>query len=154
MPDIAIALVVHVLSVLWWIGSLAFITAVFLPLLRKAQFGDAQAAFHVVEGRFEPQARVAVVLVGLSGIYLLLRLHLWSMFLQARFWWLDAMALYWLLFMLLLFVLGPTGLLRHAMRRGGDETVRWRRMQRVHLVLLVIALVIIAGAVSGSHGFG
>ncbi|MDE2069730.1 MAG: hypothetical protein KGJ04_00495 [Gammaproteobacteria bacterium] len=154
MADVAVALVVHVLSVVWWIGSLAFITAVFLPLLRKAQLGDEQAAFHAIENRFEPQARIAVVLVGLSGIYLLFRLNLWSVFLQARFWWLDAMALYWLLFMLLLFVLGPTGVLRHVMRRGGDEMARWRRMQRVHLVLLVIALVIIAGAVSGSHGFG
>lgn len=153
MTDVAVALVVHVLSVLWWIGGLAFVTAVFLPSLRANQQGDALAAFHVIENRFEPQARIAVVLVGLSGLYLLFRLHLWSWFAEPRFWWLDLMVLYWLLFMLLLFVLGPTGLLKRVMRHGGDQNHIWKRMHNVHRVLLVVALVIIAGAVSGSHGF-
>ncbi|MGH8377352.1 MAG: hypothetical protein ACRER7_00195 [Gammaproteobacteria bacterium] len=153
MPDIAVALAIHVLSVVWWIGGLAFATAVFLPSLRKAQLGDARAAFQAIESRFEPQARIAVVLVGLSGLYMLIRLNLWAWFLQAGFWWLDAMVLYWLFFMFLLFVLGPTGLLKRIMRHDGDETLIWRRMHRVHLVLLVIALIIVTGGVAGTHGF-
>lgn len=153
MPDVAAALAVHVLAVLWWIGGLAFVTAVFLPALRRGQTGEPRAAFQAIENRFEPQARVAVALVGASGLYMLFRLHLWSWFAEPSFWWLDLMALYWLLFMFLLFVLGPTGLLRRSMRNAGDEAAAWRRMQRVHLVLLVVALVIVAGAISGSHGF-
>jgi len=153
MVDIGIALVIHVLSVMWWIGGLAFVTAVFLPSLRAQQQGDALAAFRAIENRFEPQARVAVVLVGLSGLYMLFRLHLWSWFAEPGFWWLDLMVLYWLLFMLLLFVLGPTGLLKRLMRHGGDQNRIWKRMHNVHRVLLVVALVIIAGAVAGSHGF-
>ncbi len=144
---------VHVLSVLWWVGGLAFVTTVVLPSLRKAQLGDRRTAFHTIENRFEPQARIAVLLVGVSGLYLLIRLDLWAWFLQARFWWLDAMTLFWLFFVLLLFVLGPTGMLKQAMNRSGDDAAVWRRMHRIHLILLVIALVIVAGAVSGSHGF-
>jgi uncharacterized membrane protein len=139
--------------VVWWIGGLAFVTAVFLPWLRANQQGDALAAFHAIENRFEPQARIAVVLVGLSGIYMLFRLRLWSWFAEPRFWWLDLMALYWLLFVFLLFVLGPTGLLKRLMRRGGDQDRIWKRMHNVHRTLLVVALVIIAGAVAGGHGF-
>ena len=153
MVDVAVAIVIHVLSVLWWIGGLAFVTAVFLPSLRQRPQDEALAAFHAIENRFEPQARIAVILVGLSGIYMLFRLHLWSWFAQPRFWWLDLMALYWLLFMFLLFVLGPTGMLKRVMRRGGDEARIWRRLHNVHRVLLLIALVIVAGAVFGSHGF-
>lgn len=153
MTDLTAAIIVHVLALVWWIGGLAFVTAVFLPTMRKGQAGEAHATFRAIESRFEPQARIAVLLVGLSGIYMLLRLDLWSWFLIGRFWWLDAMAAYWLLFMFLLFVLGPTGLLKRLMRRAGDEARVWLRMQRVHTILLAIALVIIAGAVAGSHGF-
>ena len=141
------------LAVLWWIGGLAFVTTVFLPSLHAGQQGDALAAFHAIENRFEPQARIAVLLVGLSGVYLLFRLDAWSWFAQPRFWWLDLMALYWLLFMFLLFVLGPTGLLERIMRHDSDHKRIWRRMQRVHCALLIVALIIVGGAVSGTHGF-
>src|SRR6185437_3885106 len=154
MPTtVAMAIAVHVLSVIWWIGGLALVTAVVLPALRAGDMGDARAAFHAIESRFEPQARIAVLLAGLSGLYLIIRLELWGWFLQARFWWLDAMVLFWLLFMVLLFLVGPAKLLERATRQGGDDLKVWQRMQRIHLLLLVIALIIISGAVAGSDGF-
>ena len=128
-------------------------TAVFLPALRAGDIGNARTAFRAIESRFEPQARLAVLLAGLSGFYLIIRLQLWGWFLQARFWWLDAMVLFWLLFMGLFFLVGPAKLLERAARRGGDDAKVWQRMQRMHLLLLVIALIIIGGAVAGSHGF-
>ncbi|HEX5460934.1 MAG TPA: hypothetical protein VFX20_13275 [Steroidobacteraceae bacterium] len=152
MTVLAVAIVIHVLSVVWWIGGLAFVTAVILPALRSGRAGDARTIFELIESRFAPQARVAVVLVGLSGLYMLFRLDLWSSFAQLRFWWLDAMVLFWLLFFLLLFIIEPAGLLERLARRGGDQR-RWVRMQRMHLVVLLLALAIIAGAVAGSHGF-
>ena len=151
MPDVAAALAVHVLAVLWWIAGLAFVTAVFLPSLRAGQHGDALAAFHAVENRFEPLARIAMVLAGLSGICMLFRLDAWSWFEQPRFWWLDLMVLYWLQFMLLLFVLGPAGMLERSMRHDSDQKRIWRRMQHLHSALLTVALIIVSGAVSGSH---
>lgn len=148
-----LAIVIHVLAVVWWIGGLAFVTAVILPALREGRITDQRAAFQSIEDRFAPQARVAVILVGLSGLYLLIRLDLWTAFSELRFWWLAAMVLLWILFVLLLFVLEPAGFLKRVMRGGPDRTVSWTRMARLHRVLLAIALVIIAGAVSGSHGF-
>ena len=153
MTLLSLAIVVHMLSVVWWIGGLAFVTAVILPALRAERITDPGAAFESIESRFAPQAQVAVVLVGLSGLYLLIRLDLWTMFSELRFWWLDAMVLFWVLFFLLLFVLEPTGLLKRVMRGSKDREVSWIRMERLHRVLLAVALVIIAGAVSGSHGF-
>lgn len=153
MTLLAVAIAVHVLSVVWWIGGLAFVTAVILPALRAGRIADPQVAFESIESRFAPQARVAVILVGLSGLYLLVRLDYWTAFSELQFWWLDAMVLFWLLFSLLLFVLEPTGFLKRLMRGGPDRRVGWLRMERLHRVLLAVALVIIAGAVSGSHGF-
>ncbi len=152
MTALAAAIVIHVISVIWWIGGLAFVTAVILPALRSGRAGDAQALFALIESRFAPQARIAVLLAGLSGLYMLFRLDLWKGFAQPHFWWLDAMVLFWLLFFLLLFVIEPAGLLERLARRGGDQH-RWLRMQRMHLALLLIALAIIAGAVAGSHPY-
>lgn len=153
MVDVAVAIVIHVLSVLWWIGGLAFVTAVILPGLRSGQLGDTRAAFKVIESRFEPQVRIAVLLAGLSGLYLLFRLGLEGAFRQPRFWWLDAMVLFWILFVILLFVVSPARLLERAGRKGGGDSRVWRRMHRLHVLLLLIALIIIGGAVAGSHGF-
>jgi uncharacterized membrane protein len=153
MTLLTVAIVVHVLSVVWWIGGLAFVTAVILPALRTGLITDPRAAFESIESRFAPQARVVVILVGLSGLYLLIRLNLWTAFSELRFWWLDAMVLFWLSFFLLLFVLDPTGFLKRVMRGSPDRAVSWIRMERLHRVLLAVALIIIAGAVSGSHGF-
>jgi len=149
MTVLAAAVVIHVLSVIWWIGGLAFVTAVILPALRSGRAGDARVIFEVIESRFAPQARIAVLLVGLSGLYMLFQLDLWSWLAQLRFWWLDAMVLFWLPFFVLLFIIEPAGLLA---RHSGDQR-RWLRMQRMHLVLLLVALAIIAGAVAGSHVF-
>lgn len=150
-PSIAIA--VHLLAIVWWIGGLAFVTSVFLPAIRHDFDNDSQAVFHSIEKRFAPQARIAVILVGLSGLYLLWELHAWSWLAEIKFWWLDAMILYWILFVVLLFVLEPVGILKHAMHASGDKSAVWKRMQYFHVVMLIIALVIIAGASAGSHGF-
>ncbi|MGH8295946.1 MAG: hypothetical protein ACRETZ_10710 [Steroidobacteraceae bacterium] len=153
MTILGVTIAIHVLSVVWWIGGLAFITAVILPGLRSGRIPDARAAFKVIESRFEPQVRIAVLLAGFSGLYLLFRLGFWGAFREARFWWLDAMVLYWLLFMFLLFIVSPARLLGHSSRNDTDGSQVWRRMHRLHILLLVIALVIIGGAVAGSHGF-
>jgi len=153
MTGLGIVIAVHVLAVLWWIGGLAFVTTVFLPAVRHGMGNDPRAAFHEIENRFAPQARMAVILVGISGLYLLWRLDAWYWLVHLAFWWLDAMILYWVLFAVLLFVLEPIGILKRTMRGASDEAGVWRRMQRFHTFMLLIALVIIAGAVAGSHGF-
>lgn len=120
---------------------------------RLADGADRRSAraFESIERRFAPQARVTVILAGVSGLYLLIRLDLWTVFAELRFWWLDAMVLFWLLFSLLLFVLEPNGFLKQVIRGNPDRA--WARMERLHRVLLAVALIIVAGAVSGSHGF-
>ncbi|MGH8739239.1 MAG: hypothetical protein ACREVC_17935 [Burkholderiales bacterium] len=151
LPGIAIA--VHLLAVLWWIGGLAFVTLVFLPALRADNTRDRHALLQAIEHRFAPQARIAIVLVGLSGGYLLWELGAWHWLNLAQFWWLSAMIAYWLLFVIILFVVEPLGLLQRAAFATHDPAAGWRRFHAVHATLLGLAVIIIAGAVAGSHGF-
>lgn len=150
------AIVVHVLSLIWWIGGLAFLTAVEFPALRYLPDESERAEhFRRIEAASRPQVRIALVLSGLSGIALLWGLNAWKWLEQVRFWWLDAMIIYWLVFALLLFVLEPTVMLERLTSNGRGGSVRARRhLHQLHMVLLVVAFIIIAVAAACSRGFG
>ena len=153
MIDVGIALAFHILGVVWWIGGLAFVTCVLLPILRSGKMGNIQDGFHFIENRFAPQVKVAVIVVGITGLYMLYRFNAWSWLTNPHTWWIPAMLLYWAWFVLMLFVLGPAGLLKKIMKgSGGQEEKAWQRLHRVHGVLLVIGLIIIFGVLSGRYG--
>lgn len=153
MLDLRIALAIHVVSVIWWIGGLAMVTTVLLPGLGRGFHPDPASALAYIEGHFAPQARLAVLFVGISGVYMLTRLHAWGWLRLARFWWIDAMIGYWFLFALMLFVLEPLGMHKWMKRRAAADAAGLRRMQRVHALMLSLAMAIVLEAVMGNHGF-
>jgi uncharacterized membrane protein len=148
-----VARIVHVLAVVVWIGGVWFVTAVVLPGLRTQPPGQWLAAFHTVERRFAPQARVAVLLVLLSGLYLLDRYDLWDRLADPGAWWMHVMVGVWLLYAVLLFVLEPLVVHRvidRRARRAPDATLA--RLIGFHRVLLALGLLAILAAVGGVHG--
>ena len=148
-----IARIVHVLAVVVWIGGVWFVTAVVLPAMRKKPSPDWLVEFNAVERRFAPQARIAVLLVLLSGLYMLYQYDLWNRFADTRFWWMHLMVAVWLLFAVLLFVLEPLVVHQVIDRPAGaapDKTLKL--MLRSHTVMLALALVAILAAVGGAHG--
>ena len=80
------------------------------------------------------------------------RLGLWGLFADPAYWWLDAMAIVWTLFMVMVFVVEPFAHRRLAAEAARDPAGVLRRVYRVHLVLLAAAAVTILGAVGGTHG--
>lgn len=155
MIDVKIALMLHVLGVIWWIGGLAFVCAVVLPELRSHP-DNLIDRFHAIEGRFAPQVRAAILLVGMTGGWLLYRTGYWALLGSLQFWWLNAMIGFWTLFFLMLFIFGPTGVLRRVMSGplDRDVVVRFKRLHWLHWVLLVLGLVVVLGAIAGNHGLG
>jgi uncharacterized membrane protein len=154
MDDFAVALVVHVLVVVLWIGGVAMVTTVLLPAVRRFKSADERTAFfEMIERRFAGQARVTTLLAGASGFYMVYRLNLWSAFLTINYWWLDAMTLVWLLFTVMLFIAEPMFLDRWFLARAqrAPEST-FALVQRLHWVLLILSLIAIVGAVAGSHG--
>jgi|TARA_R110002124_G_scaffold282580_1_gene457851 uncharacterized membrane protein len=152
MDDYTIARVIHVASVLLWIGGVAFVTMVAMPAIRRQSRPDERLSdFHRLENGFAWQARIWVLLAGASGFWMTWRADLWSRFLDAHFWWMHAMVLVWLLFMIMLFVLEPL-VLHRRMAESHDPERDFARMQRVHLVLNILGIITVMGAVAGSHG--
>lgn len=155
MDDVAIARAIHVVAVIIWIGGVAMATSVILPLTRKRDrpIEERLAFFESIESRFVWQARIATILVALSGFYMVARFDLWDRFRSIAFWWMDAMVAVWLIFTIILFIAEPliVDRLVHKKVKEGDESV-FTRLQLVHWVLLAISLITAFAAVAGSHG--
>ena len=134
MVDFIYARIVHILSILLWIGGVAFVTMVVMPAIRRdSPPGERLAAFGRIEGGFAPQARVWVLLAGASGF------------------WMAAMIAIWAIFSLMLFVLEPL-VIHRRMQNSADPAADFARMERMHRILLAASLVTFGGAVGGSHG--
>lgn len=156
MDEFVFARVLHVLGVVLWMGGVAMVTTVLLPTLARMQSAtEAMVFFEQFKRRFAAQARFSTLFVGLTGFYMVYVLDAWHRFTQWQYWWMHTMVLIWLLFSVMLFVMEPRG-----RRRQTNTSVQTNvsaetfvRIQRKHLVLLMLSLLTIAGAVAGSHGW-
>jgi len=154
MDDLAIARAIHVLAVVIWIGGVAMVTTVILPMVLRARTPEeGQTLLEAVERRFIWQARVATLVVAASGFYMVDRLRLWDRFRSIEFWWMHAMVLLWLIFTIVLFIGEP---LAGRIRRGHGSQLaskgRLSLMQRLHWALLLLSAITVLAAVAGSQG--
>ena len=151
--DIELARAVHVLCVVHWIGGVAFVTLIALPLARANEDArEGWALFEAIERRFSAQVRWSIPFAGATGLWMAWRLDLWAQFGDPTFWWLDAMALVWALFMALVFVVEPLAHGRLKATAARDPRAVLRRISLAHFILLAAAAVTILGAVLGAHG--
>jgi len=154
MDDIALARALHVLAVIHWIGGLAFVTLIILPLARlRRTTEEALVLFESVERRFSTQVRISIPLVGATGFWMTYRLDLWNRFVDPNFWWMGAMLSLWLVFMLMLFAIEPLVHAKFENSARQDPAAISRRMSRLHEFLLLLAVLTAFGAVAGAHGF-
>jgi uncharacterized membrane protein len=136
-------LTIHVLSVVWWIGGVFTVTTSLLPLFNRLPADERIRWIQRFEGRFANQARVAVLLAGISGLWMYAQLpgeitHTW---------WIGLMLLVWVLFAIMLFIAEPLGL---PAKLGLIRSPHGFLL--VHAVLLVLALAAIGGGVIGARG--
>jgi uncharacterized membrane protein len=155
MKIFIIARVIHVLGVVIWIGGVAMVTTVLLPAIKKMQSNEEKISlFEKIESRFALQAKITIIITGLSGFYMLYYLNMWHRYSEIKYWWLHAMTFVWLIFTLVLFVLEPLFLNRFFEKHvKNDPNKTFAYMHRLHWILLLLSLLAIAGGVIGSHGW-
>lgn len=152
MDDFTLARIIHVVAVLFWIGGVAFVTTVVMPFIRNRHEADARlSAFHGLENGFAWQARISVLLAGASGFWMVWRADLWSRFLSPGYWWMWAMLIVWLIFAAMLFIAEPL-FLHKRMAASPTPQQDFRRMERMHRILLLASIITTIGAMGGSHG--
>lgn len=155
MEGFVLARIVHILAIIFWIGGVAMVTMVLIPAIRKdVNDEDKVSTFNMLEDRFARLVKFAVLLAGASGFYMLYFLDAWQRYTELRHWWLHAMTLVWIIFMLVLFVLEPLFLKRLFIKYGEKDPVKvMGYAHRLHWVLLGVSVVTIVGAMAGSHGW-
>ncbi|HEX7382235.1 MAG TPA: hypothetical protein VF265_08790 [Nevskiaceae bacterium] len=143
--DILIA--IHVLSVVWWIGGVAVVTAVLLPLFGTLPADQRLQRIREFEHRFANQVRIALLLVGITGGWMLSLTGGTARLAFSHGWWLDLMILVWVLFAFMLFVAEPlkipakVGLIQKPLAFWG-----------LHAFMLTLAFLAIACGVVGARG--
>ena len=149
--DFTLARVVHVCAVVAWVGSLWFVALALLPAVKASQPPEARMAYirPLIRGQVL-QSQVWLVLMGLTGLWMLWRGDLWARLGDGRFWWMQLMVAVWLVFAVILFVLEP--LSRHRPRPDGDPDVAFGKEVARHRVLSLVALVTLVASLAGSHG--
>jgi uncharacterized membrane protein len=152
---LVVARVLHVIAIVVWIGGIAVVTTVIFPAMRRLDSNEQKVwLFEQVERRFRPQARIAWLIVGLSGFYMVVALNAWPRFTEARYWWMHAMVILWLIFGLMLFLIEPLIVGPRLARELANEPAKaLARIETMHWVLLVLSLMVIAAAVAGSYGW-
>jgi uncharacterized membrane protein len=70
MDDIVLARALHVLALVHWIGGVAFVTLVALPLAKARGGEEGLALFGAVERRFAAQVRWSIPIAGASGLWM------------------------------------------------------------------------------------
>ncbi|MDN5864415.1 MAG: hypothetical protein L0I62_04275 [Gammaproteobacteria bacterium] len=147
MTTLAILRALHVVGVVWWIGGVAIATCVILPMVRRFPPEERLQRIKQFEHRFAVQARIAVLIVGITGFWMLAELGGIARLTAPGAWWLDLMILVWLIFALLLFIAEPLGL---PAKVGLIQSPFG--FQMLHTVMLILALAAVFAGVLGVHG--
>jgi uncharacterized membrane protein len=150
-----IARTLHVVGVVLWIGGVAFVTLVLIPSLKKIADPDNRLdLFEQLERQFAFQARIVVLITGITGVYMLEFLQAWERYQHLAYWWMHMMTFIWVIFALVLFALEPLFLhrwFREQAIKNSENAFNW--LHRMHKLLLTLSIVSILGAVAGSHGY-
>lgn len=153
--DIELARALHVLSIVFWIGGVGFVTTVLLPHVRRTRPPEDRLRYlEEFERRFAVQARGFVLLVGLTGLYMVMRLGLWPAFRISAYWWLHAMVVLWAIYAFMLFVAEPIFLnrwLKSCAKVSPESTFRF--VERLHWLLMTLSAITVLAAVAGAHGW-
>lgn len=151
---LTLARAVHVLAIVHWIGGVAAVTTIVLPHARRLRDpAAALEAFEAFERGFASQARVSILLAGMSGLYMLYALDAWERLRNPSFWWLHLMIAVWVAFAVMIYALEPLFVHERFRTRALQDPERtFALATRMHAIALAVSAVTIAAGVLGAHG--
>ncbi|MEF9425814.1 MAG: hypothetical protein L0956_01040 [Candidatus Mariimomonas ferrooxydans] len=142
-----ISLIIHVLSVVIWIGGVAFVTLIIFPMIQRTNNSLEQVLmFQGVEHRFSRIAKVLVILAGLSGFYLI-----YEKGISFGIW---IMIIIWTIYASLLFFLEKR-LFKRLFSQTPEKQISTEkiffRLQVFHWVILILGFSAIAAGIWTAH---
>lgn len=144
--EYVIALTIHILSVVVWIGGVSFVTLVTFPMiLRMDKSLEMVLMFQGVEHRFAKIAKIMVILAGLSGFYLIYEKGLSpGVWIMISVWAFYASLLFGLEKLIFKKLFGKPG-------EQGDIKKVFNLLQGFHWIVLCLSFLAVAGGVWAAH---
>jgi len=150
---VSILIAVHVLGVVVWIGGVAFVTMIVFPMITRMEDSFEKVLFFQgIEHRFAGIAKSAVVVVGLTGGWLLYITGEWRILFSVAGIGPTLMLIVWMFY---LFVLLFEGRIFKMIFKGSaqqDSIKIFSLLSRFHWVVLGLSLLTIGVGVWAGHG--
>ena len=150
--------IIHILTVILWIGGLGFITILILPMVVKMPDALQKVLlFQRIEHRFAPLARIYTVIVGVSGFSMFFILDFAPILFEKEGIFLLIMIAIWIFWVIMLFGLEPLIVKRIldnlAKEKGKSLEIEdlFNRMNILHFVLLFLSLAASASGIIFAH---
>ena len=155
MPDIILDLsaALHVIGVVIWIGGVAFVTMILLPMVHSMTDPMEKALlFQGVEHRFSRIVKAVIIVVGITGLYNLYQKRLYVIMPTWQGLWLDLMVGVYIFYSLLIFGLEKI-LFKRIFKdmKNMDANQIFFRMSVFHWVVLALSLLAVGGGVIGAR---
>jgi uncharacterized membrane protein len=151
--SVSILIAVHVLGVVVWIGGVAFVTMIVFPMITRMEDSFEKVLFFQgIEHRFAGIAKSAVVVVGLTGGWLLYITGEWRILFSVAGIGPTLMLIVWMFY---LFVLLFEGRIFKMIFKGSaqqDSVKIFSLLARFHWVVLGLSLLTIGVGVWAGHG--
>lgn len=150
--------IIHLLTVILWIGGLAFVTIIILPMAIKNPDALGKVLmFQRVEHRFAPLARIFVLITGISGFAMVLQMGWQNLYFTRAGVPLTVMTAIWVFWLVMLWGLEPLvikKILENMAKSGAKmeiETI-FARMNKLHWMMVLISMVAAAAGALVAHG--
>jgi uncharacterized membrane protein len=150
---LTILLIIHVMSVIIWIGGVAFVTMVVFPLVYRTE-GSLEKAllFQGVEHRFGGRVKWLIAVVGVTGFWMLSAKYGFFILLEPRGFGVLPMLFAWTLYATVLLCERTIFTKLFADPEKIDMNKALRTINAMHWFLLVVSFSAVAGGVWLGHG--
>lgn len=150
--------IVHLLAVILWIGGLAFVTAVVLPMAIKTPDALQKVlTFQRVEHRFAPLAKWFNIITGISGFVMVWLMGWHELYFTKAGLALTFMTAVWVFWFVMLVGLEPI-IIRKMLEKMARESEKmdidgiFRKVKTLHWLMVAISLAAVAAGAFFAHG--
>ncbi len=143
----------HVLSIVLWIGGVAFVTIIVFPMIMRMENSlEKVLFFQGVEHRFAKIAKASVTVAGITGIWLLYLTGEWRILFTLSGIGPTLMLVVWTLYVLILLFEGRLFKTIFSGKAQHDTSRIFFRLTVFHWVILGMSLLAVAVGVWAAHG--
>lgn len=150
---VPLLIAIHVVTVVLWIGGVAFVTIIVFPMLLKMENSfERVMLFQRVENKFAKQARIYSIITGVTGGFVLYLNKEYSLIFTRAGIGITLMFIAWLIYVLVLLFEKNIFKVLFSQPEKLDTSQVFFRLNIFHWFLLGLSLIAVGAGVWAGHG--